>query len=204
MSIFHLFYEALNSACMLSRLQLFATLCNSIRLLCPWDFPGKNIGVGCHFLLQGIFLTQGLNQHLLSIHDWQVYSLPLTHHKFLYLGWQQESAVGLGHCGAISLSGLMMRALHSETKNRDAKLGQPPGHWESPHLPNSLVFTAGLVGDRQEVVLLMSSEHVQQWSPTFLAPGTSFSKDNFSMVLVEGWFLDDRSAWHLLCTLFLI
>ena len=29
--------------------------------LCPWDFLGKNIGVGCHFLLQGIFLTQGLN-----------------------------------------------------------------------------------------------------------------------------------------------
>ena len=27
------------------------------RLLCPWDFPGKNTGVGCHFLLQGIFLT---------------------------------------------------------------------------------------------------------------------------------------------------
>ena len=32
-----------------------------IRLLCPWDFPGKNTGVGCHFLLQGTFLTQGLN-----------------------------------------------------------------------------------------------------------------------------------------------
>ena len=29
------------------------------RLLCPWDFPGKNTAVGCHFLLQGIFLTQG-------------------------------------------------------------------------------------------------------------------------------------------------
>ena len=28
------------------------------RLLCPWDFPGKNNGVGCHFLLQGIFPTQ--------------------------------------------------------------------------------------------------------------------------------------------------
>ena len=25
------------------------------RLLCPWDFPGKNPGVGCHFLFQGIF-----------------------------------------------------------------------------------------------------------------------------------------------------
>ena len=32
----------------------------SIRLLCPWDFPGKNTAVGCHFLLQGIFHTQGL------------------------------------------------------------------------------------------------------------------------------------------------
>ena len=31
------------------------------RLLCPWDFPGKDTGVGCHFLLQGIFPTQGLN-----------------------------------------------------------------------------------------------------------------------------------------------
>ena len=28
-----------------------------IKLLCPWDFPGENIGVGCRFLLQGIFLT---------------------------------------------------------------------------------------------------------------------------------------------------
>ena len=31
----------------------------------PWDFPGKNIGVGCHFFLQEIFPTQGLNPGLL-------------------------------------------------------------------------------------------------------------------------------------------
>ena len=31
----------------------------------PWDLPGKNAGVGCHFLLQGIFPTQGSNLHLL-------------------------------------------------------------------------------------------------------------------------------------------
>ena len=31
------------------------------RLFCPWDSPGKNTGVGCHFLLQEIFPTQGLN-----------------------------------------------------------------------------------------------------------------------------------------------
>ena len=35
------------------------------RLLCPWDSPGKNTGVGCHFLLQGIFWTKGLNPGLL-------------------------------------------------------------------------------------------------------------------------------------------
>ena len=46
------------------------------RLPCPWDFPGKNTGVGCHFLLQGIFPTQGWNPHLLH---WQVDSLPLSH-----------------------------------------------------------------------------------------------------------------------------
>ena len=39
------------------------------RLLSPWDSPGKNTGMGCHFLLQGIFLTQGSNLHLLH---WQV------------------------------------------------------------------------------------------------------------------------------------
>ena len=45
------------------------------RLLCPWNFPGKNTGVGCHALLQGIFPTQGLNLGLLH---WQADSLPLA------------------------------------------------------------------------------------------------------------------------------
>ena len=35
------------------------------RLLCSWDSPGKNTGVVCHALLQGIFPTQGLNLSLL-------------------------------------------------------------------------------------------------------------------------------------------
>ena len=50
------------------------TLSRTHGLLCPCDFPGKNTGVGCHFLLQRIFLTQGLNLHLLR---WQACSLPL-------------------------------------------------------------------------------------------------------------------------------
>ena len=36
-----------------------------LNLLCPWDFPGKNTGVSCQFLLQGIFPTQGSNLGLL-------------------------------------------------------------------------------------------------------------------------------------------
>ena len=43
-----------------------------IMLICPWDFPGKNTGVGCHFLLQGIFPTKGSNNYLLH---WQAVSL---------------------------------------------------------------------------------------------------------------------------------
>ena len=34
------------------------------RLLCPWDSPGKNTGMGCHALLQGIFPTQRSNPGL--------------------------------------------------------------------------------------------------------------------------------------------
>jgi len=47
------------------------------RLLCPWDFLGKNTGVGC--LLQGIFLTQGSNPCLLCLQHWLVDFLPLSH-----------------------------------------------------------------------------------------------------------------------------
>ena len=43
---------------------------------CPWNIPGKNTGVGYHFLLKDIFLTQGSNLRLLQ---WQADSLPLSH-----------------------------------------------------------------------------------------------------------------------------
>ena len=46
------------------------------RLLCPWGFPGKSTGVDCHFLLQGIFLTQGLNPCLMHC---RAGSFPLSH-----------------------------------------------------------------------------------------------------------------------------
>ena len=48
------------------------------RVLCLQNSPGKNIGVGCHFLLQWIFPIHGLNLHLLCFLHWQADSLPLV------------------------------------------------------------------------------------------------------------------------------
>jgi len=45
---------------LLSHVHLFAILWTIVRrLLCPWNFSGKNTGTGCHFLLQEILPTQG-------------------------------------------------------------------------------------------------------------------------------------------------
>ena len=53
-------------ACVLSHAQLFATPmdCNPPVSSVHGDSPGKNTGVGCHFLLQGLFLNQGSSPHL--------------------------------------------------------------------------------------------------------------------------------------------
>ena len=45
---------------------------------CPRDSPGKNTGVDCHVLLQGIFPAQGSNPDPLCLLRWQVGSLPLV------------------------------------------------------------------------------------------------------------------------------
>ena len=51
------------------------------RLLCPWDSPGKNTRVDCHFLLQRIYPTQGLNTRLIcfgrqTLHLWATWGTP--------------------------------------------------------------------------------------------------------------------------------
>ena len=70
-------------ACMLtlfSHVQLFATLWTvACQAHCPWDSPGKNTGVGWHFLLQGIFLTQGIKPASPVSPALQADSLPLSH-----------------------------------------------------------------------------------------------------------------------------
>ena len=77
----------LSKAVVLSFIQLFGL--QSTRHLCS-SHSGKNTGVGYHFLLQVIFLTQGLNPHFLCLLHWQVESLltepsgkPFSTPKFL-------------------------------------------------------------------------------------------------------------------------
>ena len=57
------------------------------------DSPGKNTAVGCHFLLQGIFLTQESNPHLLH---WQGDSLPLSHQGSLAINATRETRELIG------------------------------------------------------------------------------------------------------------
>ena len=60
-------------------------------LLCPWNFPGKNTGVGCHFLLQGIFPTPGSHLCLLHLLHWQADSLPLALHGLEHSKWSTNA-----------------------------------------------------------------------------------------------------------------
>ena len=71
--------------CLLGRVWLFATPWTVARLPwqnvcpCPWNFPGRNTGVDCHFPLQGIFPTRGSNLGLLHLLHRQANSLALCH-----------------------------------------------------------------------------------------------------------------------------
>ena len=78
----------LRCCALLNRVWRFMTTCTvAPRLLCPWYIPGKNTGVGCHFLLQGS------NRCLLHFLHWRVDSLPLYHLKIKQHGdsWRNET-----------------------------------------------------------------------------------------------------------------
>ena len=65
---------------MLNHVQLFgAPGLQLTRLFYPWNFFGRNTGVGCHFLLHRVFLIQGSNPCLLHLLHCQADSLPLSY-----------------------------------------------------------------------------------------------------------------------------
>ena len=84
--------------CLLAMSGSFATMnCKPTRLLWPWDFPDKSTRVGCHFLLQGIFLTQESNPRLL-LGRWILYHWTTGEAPDLYIlsSWNKPSFRGSG------------------------------------------------------------------------------------------------------------
>ena len=86
------------------------------RLLCPWDSPGKNTGVGCHFLLQGMSPTQVSNPGLLHCR-WILYHL--SHHT-LHSG-NQKKVLSLRSHEIAQLENLKLKkqtTLHRNSQNK--------------------------------------------------------------------------------------
>ena len=90
--------QTLLESTILSGVWLCATPWTAAHWGCPRNFPGKNTGTGCHFLLQGICLTQRLNPRLLSLLHWRADSLSLHHqgnHLERYCGYHQFAEADL-------------------------------------------------------------------------------------------------------------
>ena len=89
---------------------LFVTLWSvASQVLCPWNTPDKNTRVGCHALLQGIFLSQGSNLCLLH---WQEDSLLLRHQGNLVTSMPDVKG-SLTDLGGIRTSSCLRRPLLS-------------------------------------------------------------------------------------------
>ena len=100
---------------LLNRIQFFvAPWTTATRILCPWDFPGKNIGVGCHFLLQGIFLTQQIEPSCLasSAFAGRVFTTSTIWEALIILLCDQKS-----HCNVIAMMSLSV--YHKYLRGKD-------------------------------------------------------------------------------------
>ena len=90
-------------------------------LLCPWDSPGKNTGVGCHALLQGIFPTQGSNPGL-QHHRQILYSLSYPGNPNPHEGQNTSPNRTPGNCG----SGLTQTLVISQARGSPLKRKHRP------------------------------------------------------------------------------
>ena len=80
--------------------RLFVTLWTiAHQVPCPWSFPGKNTGVTCHALLQGIFPTQGLNPRLLMSPALTVRFFTTGASYTRYQGYQRRTSCSEGTVG---------------------------------------------------------------------------------------------------------
>ena len=103
------------------------------RLLCPWDSPGVNTGVGCHAFLQGIFPTQGANPCLLH-YRWILYYLSHQSHGNYMFNFGRNCHTAFYHSCTI---------LHSHRQ----------GTWVpgSPHSPQHMLFSVMFLNNSQSI-----------------------------------------------------
>ena len=92
-----LIYKVCVCVCVCVCAQLCLTLCDPTDCNPPGcsvhgSFWAKNTGVDCHFLPQGIFLTQGLNPHLSCLLHWQADSLSLCPLASLSIKWEGDKS----------------------------------------------------------------------------------------------------------------
>ena len=108
--------------------QLCLTLCDHmepVRLLCPWNSPGKNTGVESHSLLQGIFLTQGSNSGL--PHCRQIL-YHLSHEGSPTINWKQLKWEAGGNSQRPSPQAWF--PISSVTIGPRCAVGSPGGNWK--------------------------------------------------------------------------
>ena len=127
-------------------------------------FPGKSTGVGCQSLLQGIFLTQGLNPGVLHCR-WILYHLSHQGSRLWHLLLLSSFLCSSEQNGSHELV-LTVLLVHFN-------------FYKKPPFSDPLVYylcTCWKMKNSQFSHL----PHLDQWSPTFLAPGTRFMQVNFS------------------------
>ena len=130
------------------------------RLLCPWDFLGKKTGLGCHFLLQGIFPSQGSNLHLLLdrsiLYHWVTWeALPTP--VFLYKPVAGTST----HSLSSHLPPWWGRLLKSQLNLNCTRETSLVDQWLRVHLPMQGTWVLPLVWK-----IPHTEEHLSPWAAT--------------------------------------
>ena len=110
----------------------------STRLSCLWDFPAKITSVGCHFLLQGTFLTQRSNLSLLCLLHWQGDSLPLVP------PWKSQTTV---YSNIINMMSMLQFAVHVTLCNLSKKMIYSNFKLPTPQDYNLLLYLKQISND---------------------------------------------------------
>ena len=93
------------------------------RLLRPWDYPGKNTGVGCYFILQGIFLNKGLN-------PWFLPGRQILYHRFFPI-WEAHDKLQPSDEESLVVKSIECSYQHTRTTLESVRK-VTEGHWVSP------------------------------------------------------------------------